>query len=352
MLIHGGDTAGFLEVYGKEPLDFSANVSPLGLPSAVASAVIESLSQADRYPDPLCRMLRDSIGETEGVSPDWALCGNGAADLIYRLAVAKKPKIALMPAPTFAEYALALEQVDCAIAWHNLKEEDGFAITDSILPQITKQVDMVFICQPNNPTGTLCSRDLLDSILDRCEQTDTLLVLDACFSDFLDDANQHTLHHRLGSPNLLMLKAFTKLYAMAGLRLGYCLSSNEELLAAMDRAGQPWSVSCVAQAAGIAALKQHDYVAELKSLLAVQRPFLAEGLSKLGLRVFHPSVNFIFFKAPAHLGSRLGTLGILIRSCENYPNLEGGYYRVAVRTESENCRLLQAVEEALSWQNP
>ena len=139
-LTHGGDWAGYRAQYGHDALDFSANVSPLGLPQGVANAIAAALPHADRYPDPLCRALRAKLAPHEGIPAESILCGNGAADLIFRLAWAAKPRTALVTAPTFAEYAAALESAGCAVRRHFLQAEVDFAVTDSILSSITPDV--------------------------------------------------------------------------------------------------------------------------------------------------------------------------------------------------------------------
>ena len=117
-LTHGGDWAGYRAKFGHDALDFSANVSPLGLPEGVALAIVNALPTADRYPDPLCRELRQKLSASENVHENQILCGNGAADLIFRLVLAKKPRRALLPAPTFAEYASALKTVGCEVEYY------------------------------------------------------------------------------------------------------------------------------------------------------------------------------------------------------------------------------------------
>ena len=245
-LVHGGDWAGYRAEFGRDALDFSANVSPLGLPEGVARAITAALPTADRYPDPLCRELRAKLALHEGVPAEQILCGNGAADLIFRLVWAKKPRRALVTAPTFAEYATALESVGCTVERFFLREQEDFAVTDAFCAAIRPGVDMVFLCQPNNPTGQLTPLPLVERILRRCEACGALLVLDECFLDFLPDCDTLTAKSLLESKNLLILKAFTKLYGMAGVRLGYCLSGNPALLDAMQNAGQPWAVSSAA----------------------------------------------------------------------------------------------------------
>ena len=275
------------------------------------------------------------------------LCGNGAADLIFRLVWAQKPRRALVTAPTFAEYATALESVGCTVERFFLREQEDFAVTDAFCAAIRPGVDMVFLCQPNNPTGQLTALPLVEQILHRCAACGTLLVVDECFLDFLPDHALHTAKGLLGEGDLVILKAFTKLYGMAGVRLGYCLCSDTELLARMRAAGQPWAVSSLAQAAGIAALDETEYVAKVRALIEAQRPVLADGLRALGLRVLDSRANYLLFQAPETLGEALRQRGAVLRSCANYPGLGPGWYRTAVRTAPENEQLLQTMREVL-----
>ena len=253
-----------------------------------------------------------------------------------------------MTAPTFAEYAAALEGAGCAVRRHFLQAEVDFAVTDSILSSITPEVDMVFLCQPNNPTGQLTPLPLVERILRRCEACGALLVVDECFLDFLPDCDILTAKALLDSKNLLILKAFTKLYGMAGVRLGYCLCANTALLEAMQAAGQPWAVSSLAQAAGLAALDETAYVAQVRALIAQQRPRLTAGLRALGLRVLDGRANYLLFQGPETLGDALRQRGVVLRSCSNYPGLDGSWYRTAVRTGPENDELLKTLAEVLA----
>ena len=347
-LIHGGDIAGFTAEYGYPPLDFSANVSPLGLSEGARQAIVQSLDTADTYPDPLCRPLTEALAVHEGAEPRHILCGSGAADLIFRLCYGLRPKTALVLAPTFAEYELALRAAGCEVRHHLLCREEGFALTSALLSEIQPGLDLLFLCQPNNPTGQLCPPSLLAEIAARCAQTGTLLVTDECFVDFLDEPEAASAKALLPGGKLLILKAFTKLYAMAGLRLGYCLSTDAALLSAMREAGQPWAVSTPAMAAGLAALEDEDYLFRLRTLVREERRFLAEGLRRLGLSEISGSANFLFFHTDCHdLVPNLRKKGILIRDCANYRGLAPGDCRIAVRSRMENLRLLTAMEAVL-----
>lgn len=344
-LIHGGDTESYRREYGRYPLDFSANCNPLGVPAGVKRAICDAAAHADGYPDPLCRELGAAIAARMGLSPRQVLCGNGAADLIYRLALARKPKRALVPVPSFAEYELALRTVGCEVIRHPLEPGLGFALTGSILASLERGVEMLFLCNPHNPTGQTIDPGLLPRILESCERRGILLVMDECFNGFLPEPARHTLRRCLsGHGHLLVIDAFTKLYGMAGVRLGCCLSGNEALLGEMRRAGQPWAVSSLAQAAGIAALQEHEYIERTRALLRTERAFLTDELRALGMEVIGGEANFIFFRTEIpDLAGQMRGRGILIRDCRNYAGLSKGYYRVAVRRRGENLRLIEAL---------
>ena len=246
-----------------------------------------------------------------------------------------------------AEYAAALETADCTVRRHFLREDEDFAVTEAFVSAVDEDADMVFLCQPNNPTGQLTPLPLVEALLHRCEACGALLVVDECFLDFLPESEALSAKKLLASPNLIILKAFTKLYGMAGVRLGYCLCSNIALLDKMQAAGQPWAVSSLAQAAGLAALDETAYVARVQELIAQQRPILRDGLRALGLRVLDGSANYLLFQASETLGDSLRQRGIVLRSCGNYPGLDGSWYRTAVRTAPENEQLLQTMREVL-----
>ena len=348
-LIHGGDIEGFVREYGRKPLDFSANCNPLGIPEGVAEAIARAARSADAYPDPLCRALREALGASLSLPPEYILCGNGAADIIFRLAAALKPRRAVVTAPTFAEYALALKTAGCEVIHHPLRPETGFEVEEDILAALSG-ADVVFICNPNNPTGKTVRPRLMDEILRACDAHGTLLVVDECFNGFLDDPAAHSLKNRLkDSPNLLILDAFTKLYGMAGVRLGYCLSSNAALLEKLRAAGQPWAVSSLAQAAGIAALKETQYVQRARALIREERAYLIGALKEAGMTAPYGEANYIFFKRHVtDLAARMRREGVLIRDCGNYVGLGAGYYRVAVRTHAENEAMIAALRKALA----
>lgn len=354
-LIHGGDIYSAREQLGElaNPpaiLDFSANINPLGLPEGVKQSIRDSAGSFDIYPDPLCRELVTGLSGLEGVPREWIFCGNGAADVIFRTVYAVKPKKAMVLAPTFAEYEEALNAAGCRAVHHLLREEDGFRVGKGILDALDESLDILFLCNPNNPTGQLIRKDFLLEVLEHCKKMGILLFMDECFIEFLEDPEDYTTKEYLKAfDNLIILKAFTKIYAMAGLRLGHCISANAELLKRIREAGQPWSVSTPAQVAGIRAMEEKAYLIKTKKLIREEREYLLPQLKELGITVIASNANYIFIKdggagaKPLH--ELLFEKGILIRNCDNYNGLGPGYYRICIRTHEQNTILIGALQE-------
>lgn len=341
MYQHGGD------IYSnKNVIDYSANINFLGMPESVRKAAKDAVDLSEHYPDVQCRDLKWAISERDQISPDLIFCGNGAADVIFSLVLAKKPKNALLPVPSFYEYQQALQSVRCKITTFGLDEKNGFRVTEDILSHITPQTDMLFLCNPNNPTGEVVERELLEKVLRKCEQAGTLLVVDECFNDFLEEPEKYTMMPFVEkSENLFILKAFTKMYAMAGLRLGYGICSDGALIDRMERISQPWRVSIPAQAAGIAAVKETEFVEKSRREIGIQKKKMLDAMCDMGYQVYGSKANYIFFEGEHHLGEQMKERGFLIRDCSNYQGLHLGFYRIVVRGEEDNKAFLQALKE-------
>lgn len=344
--VHGGNIHAYIAQHGAAPLDFSANINPLGMPEAARVAAKATIAMAEHYPDPRCTGLRAAIAAYEGVSAAQILCGNGAADLIYRFAFALRPRAALVCAPSFGEYEAALRAAGSEVRRHALRAEDGFRVTAEILPALDG-VQALCLCNPNNPTGLTIDGGLLVSILDRCADKGLPVLLDECFIDFLDNPRAHTRVASLaGYPRLVLLKALTKFHGMPGLRLGYAMCADETLLSRIEAAGAPWSVSVPAQAAGVASLADGGYAAETRALIQAERPFMKQMLRQLGLSPMGEA-NFLLFQAPIGLADRLLAEGILVRDCASFAGLGEGWLRIAIRTRAENMRLLSRLSRCL-----
>lgn len=349
-LIHGGDVYSARQKMKQEPLDFSANINPMGMPPGAVRAAADALQQCTQYPDPLCRELRAALAAYEGIPAEQIVCGNGAADLIFRIVAATHPQRALLLEPTFAEYEQALRSMDCSIAYFPLQESEGFVLPEAFLQQLTPEINLLFLCNPNNPTGRTVSPALLQEIWKRCEEAGILLVVDECFNEFLEHPEQNTLKGVLKTgANAVILKAFTKSFAMPGLRLGYGLCGNRDLAERIFSCGQPWGVSIPAQAAGVAALQEQGYLERMRRLIQTERRWLSENLARLGLCVFPSEANYILFRTETEipLRERMEQHSVLIRACGNYRGLDDRYYRIAVRGHGENEHLIAALKCAL-----
>ena len=386
---HGGrvfEAAQLLGTDYRELLDFSANLNPFGCPSSVQAAMQEGLSRAAFYPDPSQRALRAAIAEAEQVSPAWVMAGAGAADVIFRLCYGLRPARGLVCAPSFLEYGRALTAAGAKILYA-AAEETPVKVTDAVgqmaagnqekfsgkrivlddrkssrtdkdcayrlrksrLFDELQSGDVAFLCNPNNPTGLFVEPDWGLAFLAKCRERGITVVMDECFLDFTGQEKARSWEPFLNEyPNLVLLKSFTKLFAMPGIRLGYLLTANEALIRRAEQAGQAWGMSCVAESAGIAAAKAHDdWAARTSRAIRPLREELKKGLEALGFSVKNGQANFLCFHAPGYpdLEQRLLQKQILLRSCGNYEGLGPEDYRTAVRTDTENARLLQALKE-------
>ena len=342
---HGGD------VYGMEVrLDFSSNVNPLGPPPSVISAMQRACAQVRQYPDPYCRALTRAIAAHEGVPERSILCGAGAAELIYAYCDALRPKKIAELAPTFSEYSAAAAHFGASVARFSL-HAPNFAPDETLFSFLeSEKPDALFLCTPNNPTGKTIPRALLESVLQQCKKQHTHVLLDECFLDFTDEKSAQDLLPQF--ENLLILKAFTKNFALAGARVGYCLTGDTRLLTNMAACSQPWNVSLPAQEAAVAALQNPDWVSGARALVSEQREYLTRALQSLKLTVCPSRANYLLFCAPVGLDEALRREKIAIRNCGNYPGLCPGWYRVAVRLAKENEALVEAIRRAMeepSW---
>lgn len=348
---HGADIYSAAEKSGinkDEIIDFSSNINPLGIPERVKKSAIDSIENAIKYPDIYSRELIKSISVAENVPEGWIFAGNGAADAIYRITFYIKPKRGIVTSPAFSEYENSLTAVGSIIEYYNLIEENDYKIQDDFIDYINSETELVFLCNPNNPTGQITNKGLIEKIIVRCKKFGTFVVIDECFLDFVENKEEYSAVNLLEKyNNLIILKAFTKIYAIPGIRLGYCMSSNKNVIEGLKVIGPPWNVSNIAQAAGIAALKEKAYVNETVGYIKLQREYLIHELNKLDIKIYESYANYMLFKIhdEINLKEELVKKGILIRSCSNYRGLGKSFYRIAVKSAEENKLLINAIKE-------
>lgn len=349
--VHGGDIWGLAQ---RDVIDFSANINPLGPPSGVSKAIIDSLDELIHYPDPLCRELSTSLATKRGIEVEEVLCGNGAVELIYLLVHWLRPKKALIPQPTFSEYTHAVEAAHGEVVEFFFKEEENFKPNLKDLFQALRGTDLLILCNPNNPTGILLEKRDLIEILKQAQRERVFVLIDEAFLDFLPDYEARTLvPHLKEFDNLMVLYSMTKFFSIPGLRLGAAFSS-KEVIKGMRAIKDPWSVNHLAQKAGLACLADQDFINKSREHSLMESNYLFTQLKeKTKLRIWQPSVNYIFASlinydlTSTQLCSRLLENGILIRNCNSYPGLEERYVRIAVKSRADNLRLVDELVKAL-----
>ncbi len=351
---HGGNVLEIAEKYGlnvSDILDFSANINPLGMPDSLKQAIIGHLSLAERYPDIEYRQLHAALARHNACPQSWVLAGNGATELIFALVQQIKPEKAMLLVPGFAEYRRALERAGCEIVNYPLFEEEDFQPNERLLTALTDDLDCLFLCTPNNPTGQQPDKALLQAIAAVCHQKQIALIVDESFIDFLP--------HETGMvplladyPNLYVLRSLTKFFAIPGLRLGYLLSANTVAVSQMRDYREPWTINAFAALAGEMILDDREYIQATHRWLAAEQTHLFNALNTLpGLRVWRPAANYIFFhclRDNLDLQKALLQHHILIRHCANYPGLTANHYRVAIKSPEDNVRLIRAMQQVFT----
>ena len=352
METHGADIYSASEISGyheDEIIDFSSNINPLGIPETVISAAVNSIKYTGRYPDINSRKLIDAISAYENVPNEFIFVSNGAAEAIFRIAACLKPEAGLITAPSFSEYEKSMKLFGTNINHYPLKEENSFKIKEDVLNCINEKTDIAFICNPNNPTGQITDKGILEKIILKLKEEKAFLAVDECFLAFAENSEKYSTVDLLNKyDNLIVIKAFTKIFAIPGIRLGYCMSSNEELINNLKSMGPPWNVSTIAQAAGIAAVEEREYLKRTVAYVKEERSYLFNELKKTGIKAYESHANYILFKTDIpDLKEEMLKRQILIRSCSDYMNLSKDYYRIAVRTKEENKIFIEKLKEIM-----
>lgn len=339
---HGGNVFNRADVR----LDFSVNLNPLGMPQAVKDAIVGGVDSFDAYPDPFCRSLCARIAQQERVPKECILCGNGAADLLFRVCFALRPKTSAVFTPAFSEYARSASLSGGRVVQISLARENGFALTQETVEAVPDGAQMVFLCNPNNPNGALANPGMVEALANRCRAIGATLLIDESFLPFTCGVSSVPLMERY--PNVLVLRSFTKLYAMAGVRLGYLVCAGEPLLEPIEQMAQVWSVSSVAQMAGLAALcGEPAWSEQARALVQRERETMTAFLTGAGLRVYPSDANFLLIESDVPLYRQLKENGILVRDCSNFTGLNERFVRIGLKTPEENRELRKAITEAM-----
>jgi threonine-phosphate decarboxylase len=328
-------------------IDFSSNVNPLGFPYSVKSMIKKNYSLLSVYPDPNSSKLKEELEKYTGVSKGQIVVGNGATEIIYNFcrAFIRKNTRVVIPVPTFGEYeAAALLQGSHALYLKtmNLNEK-----VPELQHMITKN-NCIFLCNPNNPTGSLVKRKNMLKILETAHDKSALVFLDECFIELVPESNESLISNLKEFDNLFILRSLTKSFGLAGLRVGYGLG-NKKMIDVLTRIKIPWNVNALAQKAASTALSSKSHLQKTKKLIKNELAFLTSSISKInGFSCYPSSTNFILLESKIDsktIQKKLIKKKLLVRDCSTFRGLDNKFIRIAVRTHKENMKLVKALEE-------
>lgn len=352
---HGGDlftAAQRAGLPGEELLDFSASINPLGPPAGLFDFLGANFPKLTAYPDPACRQLLAAIASRYQTSHS-LVAGNGAGELIYLVMRAVPAGIVLIPAPTFALYERGARAAGRETSYYFLQQCHDFALNVATFCAIVRRErpTLAVLCNPNNPTGTLLSREEILTIATACAEHGGYLLVDEAFLEFCPDWQERSLLQNT-PVNVLVLCSMTKMYAIPGLRLGY-LAAPAEIAGLVGSLRDPWSVGTLAQLAGEYVLRDKEFIRHTVEQVGNLAEKLACELGSFSakLRVWPPTVNYLFLESlalPSYvLQQQLLAAKIIVRDCSNFHGLAPRFIRVAVRTVGENEALVAALKRIL-----
>ena len=380
MDFHGGNIYKvFREKNLKEILDYSSNINPYGIPESLKSRIIENLEILERYPDPDYVELREKLAHLNKVDMSDIVLGNGATEIIFLFMKVINPKKILIVSPTFGEYERAVKATEISgdtvslsssngdnknienkkieIEYFELKESDDFKLNiGNLKNQLEKKYDLLIICNPNNPTGKFLKLAQTEEILKECNKYDTKLFIDEAFIEFLADGMKESIiNTEENKKNLFVTRAFTKFFAIPGLRLGYGMYFDKELEKKISEKKEPWSVNNIAEMAGLTVLDDTEYIEKTLKWIVEEKIYMYEKLNEIsGIKVYETEVNFITGKIDEKLFSeglnvkvlreKMLEQGILIRDASNFKFLDERFFRLAIKDRASNERVIEAMK--------
>lgn len=349
MDLHGGNIYKLKRDSGIEVLDYSSNINPLGVPNSFKKAVMENFESLEKYPDIDYVELRTSIGKYNGCSLDSVVVGNGATEILFLYMKGIKAKKVLIVAPTFAEYERAAKVAGKEVNFFPLNRD--FSLDEDKLLEFITDEDVVVMCNPNNPTGKFQNLEKIRKIADFLERKNKKLFIDEAFIEFVDNWKDKTAF-LLKNKNIFILRALTKFFALPGVRLGYGLTHDEDILNEIKNIREPWSVNGVAEIAGKTMLLDSLYIHETEEWIKKEKIWFYEELCKLeNIEVTSTETNFILVKLlndnAKNFRKKMIENGVLVRDASNFMFLDESYIRLAIKDREKNERVLSALKRVL-----
>ena len=384
MDFHGGNIYKiFREKNIKEILDYSSNINPYGIPESLKKRITENLEILERYPDPDYIELRQKLAHLNNVNMSDIILGNGATEIIFLFMKVINPKKILIVSPTFGEYERAVKATErvedssilgnsnkkkydeksfgkqkIEIEYFELKENDDFKLNiHNLKNELEKKYDLLIMCNPNNPTGKFLKLDETEEILKECNKYNTKLFIDEAFIDFLKDGiKESIINTKEDKQNLFVTRAFTKFFAMPGLRLGYGIYFDKKLEKRISEKKEPWSVNNIAEMAGLTVLNDTKYIEETLKWIAEEKTYVYEKLNEInGIKPYKTEVNFITVKIENNfilkglnvkiLRGKMIEKGILIRDASNFNFLDERFFRLAIKDRKNNDRVIETLKK-------
>ncbi len=352
---HGSDLEKIERIYHipkEQIISFSSNVNPLGISPELKKDLIQRIDAIAAYPDRDYTSLRTHIGQYLNVNKDFILPGNGATELISIVFQVIQPKKSLILGPTYSEYEREVQLGGGKASYFSLKEEDNFLLQISTLKeQLAQNYQLLVICNPNNPTSTALTAGQMTEILTVCQEKNIYVLVDETYVEFVEDVKNITSVHLCEQfPNLIVLRGTSKFFATPGLRLGYAVTSNQQILDTIRFQVNPWSINSLAAIAGETMFFDNPYIEKTRRLIAAERKRMTEAVRKLpGLTVFEPMANFLLVKINAPdwnadmLFEKAIRQGMMIRNCASFPYLNNQFFRFCFLLPEDNNRLLSCI---------
>jgi len=344
-VIHGGKIP--VKNSDHNIIDFSSNITPLGIPNFVKLIIKKNLDKVQFYPDPKSENVISSLEKYTHLSKSNIVVGNGAIEILYNFCFAflSKTTKVLIHVPTFQEYETAVKLSNCKISY--FKSLNLSTNIDSFISQIPKN-GCIFLCNPNNPTGKLLSKKELLSIIIVAKKLKTIVFIDECFIELVPKSNESLISHVKKYDNLFILRSLTKSFGLPGLRIGYACGS-KEIIKILQKIKIPWSVNSLAQDAANAVIKNISHIKKSNLIIQKELKYLEDNISILnGFECISSSTNFILIKTKndsTKLQTKLLKNKILIRDCKNFRGLDNHYIRIAVKSHKDNVKLVKALEK-------
>ncbi len=356
---HGSDLEKIEEIYGikKENItSFSANVNPLGISPKLRSTLIDHIDAITSYPDREYTSLRRCIGTYIGAAPENILVGNGSTELISLFIQMKHPKKAMILGPTYSEYEREIALGGGTSLYFPLHEEDDFILDlGSLRKALNESIDLLVICNPNNPTSTAISQDVMRKILDECKRYDIFVMVDETYVEFAPDVSRvDSIPLTSFYNNLVVLRGVSKFFASPGLRLGYAVTGDTDLLKYINTHKNPWTINSLAAIAGELMFTDTAYIQETRDLIEQERTRCLEEMKRWGtVKTYRPTANFMLVRILKEgvdadlLFDHAIKKGLMIRNCSTFPFLDEKYFRFCFMSPAKNTELLSCLKETL-----